>query len=96
MKCKAIVYCSRGRAVSQEEDPFLVQHSTAQRKGGGQLERVDCNWLDKDRCLTEDDEKSYADDKLHLQTKQGFDGKSNLLSHAAAPLKKCTAHQMSR
>ena len=32
-----------------DHTPFSVQHSTAQRKGGGQLESVDCNWLDKDR-----------------------------------------------
>jgi len=31
-----------------------VQHSTAHRRGGEQLERVDCNWSDKDRSLAED------------------------------------------
>ena len=55
-----------------------MQHSIAQCKGGGQLESVDCNWLDKNRSQFDkkDDEKSHADDELHLQTKQGFDGKS--------------------
>jgi len=30
-------YCSKGRAESQEEDPFSVQHSTTHCKDGGQL-----------------------------------------------------------
>jgi len=42
-------YCSKGRAESQEEDPFSVQHSTANCKNGGQLERMDLNRSDKDR-----------------------------------------------
>jgi len=47
-------YCSSGSADNQEEAPFSMQDSTAQRRGGGQLEMVVCSWDDRACSLREE------------------------------------------
>ena len=82
-------YCSERRVVNQS---LLQQHSTTQRKGGEQLEMVDCNQSDNNYSSDGhiSDRRAQAGGESHPQVKLESDEQPNQLSHVVISLRRYT------